>query len=227
LHSRTTGAAIRGALYTSLARGFRYPTAAMFGAFRDGDYLTQVWERIAALPHLAPVVRAHRDRDHDIRDALARVEFLEFESAFVRTFDVEVPAPPAPPYEGVYRAGDRSATMLQVSEFYRHFGLEVSREEGTHELPDHLAVELEFLHFLTFKEAQATRERRRDLLDGYRRAQRDFLERHLAEWVPAFCDRLAVANAAPFYDHLAGITRDVLHHDHAWLASSVRPAARG
>ena len=51
--------------------------------------------------------------------------------------------------------------MLEVSEFYKHFGLNMNQEEGKRELPDHLCAELEFLHFLTFKEAQARGRRQR------------------------------------------------------------------
>ena len=63
--------------------------------------------------------------------------------------------------------------------FYEFFGL--AHREGA-EMPDHLSVELEFMHFLTHLEAQ-TREA--EALDSLRRAQHDFLSRHVWRLVQA------------------------------------------
>ncbi|MFP4561016.1 MAG: molecular chaperone TorD family protein [Thiohalorhabdus sp.] len=52
--------------------------------------------------------------------------------------------------------------------------------------PDHLALELEFMNFLAFKEHQAREEGDAAHLEGYVRAQWDFLERHLGRWVEEF-----------------------------------------
>jgi len=62
----------------------------------------------------------------------------------------------------------------ELMRFYSFFGLQ--RGEGA-EMPDHLSVELEFMHYLTHLESQATLEP--EGLDSLHRAQRDFLQRHV------------------------------------------------
>ncbi len=95
--------------------------------------------------------------------------------------------------------------MLEVSKFYDCFGLRVSREEGRREFPDHISIELEFLHFLTYKEAHAVGTDDEEMLRGYLLAQKDFLERHLMQWVPEFCLKLQNSASMPFYAQLAQI----------------------
>ena len=92
--------------------------------------------------------------------------------------------------------------MLEVSEFYNCFGLRMSQEEGKREFPDHICAELEFMHFLTFKEAHATGESSSE----YLLAQKDFLGRHLIQWIPKFCSDLQDLQSLPFYTLLAQIT---------------------
>ncbi len=55
--------------------------------------------------------------------------------------------------------------------------------------PDHLVTELEFLASLCHREWIARQEGL--ATETFRRAARDFLERHLAAWLPELCRKLA------------------------------------
>jgi DMSO reductase family type II enzyme chaperone len=101
---------------------------------------------------------------------------------------------------------ERAAVMVEVSEFYRHFGLAMNQDEDKRELPDYLCAELEFLAFLAFKQAQAAQEVDEGLLNGYLWAERDFLERHMVGWLPVFTEQLAKEGEFLFYAHLADFT---------------------
>jgi len=80
--------------------------------------------------------------------------------------------------EASYTQADHSALFEELGRFYSFFGL--GRSERA-ELPDHLSVELEFMHYLTHLEAeQAQDEVERE---SVRRAQSDFLTRHLARLI--------------------------------------------
>jgi DMSO reductase family type II enzyme chaperone len=197
--------AIRSNVYKLLSRGFRYPTPEIFKTFRNGEFLEELMGNIIALPYKKNLAE-HALQIEIILDDLGEIMFDDFEAGFIRTFDSGAPLPPSPPYEGFYRGEPRTAVLLAVSEFYRHFGLIMSREEGKREHPDHLCAELEFLHFLTFKEAQAMEDGNTEFLKGYRLAQKDFLERHLIQWVPKFHDRLQSSTRFSFYTELARIT---------------------
>ena len=72
------------------------------------------------------------------------------------------------------------------------------------ELEDTLTAELEFMQFLAAKQAQAE-------MDGlsanaYQRAQRDFLERHLATWVPLVRAEINAKVTTQFFVALADLT---------------------
>lgn len=77
--------------------------------------------------------------------------------------------------EGAYAKEDQCALFEELVRFYEFFGLRRSEQA---ELPDHLAVELEFMHLLTHLEARATGAP--EQLASVRRAEHDFLNRHLA-----------------------------------------------
>lgn len=217
----------RSALYKLVSLGFRYPSRDMFDAFRDGSYLAELWDRLSGLPHLSRLLSDRDQLSTLILDRLEGMPYSEFEVRFAQLFDVGTPAPPCPPYEHLYREGNQANVMLQVSEFYKHFGLEMDQQQGLRDLPDHLCVELEFLHFLAFKEAQAERDGALDLLQGYRLAQKDFLERHLAQWVPRFARKLQDQSALPIYCHLGRVTTDLIDCEVEFTAAGYAPADYG
>lgn len=93
---------------------------------------------------------------------------------FTAAFDPSVSEAAASLREGTYVEDDQSALFEELVRFYEFFGL--GRGEGV-EMPDHLSVELEFMQYLTHLEASASD--RPDELASIRRAQRDFLTRHL------------------------------------------------
>jgi putative dimethyl sulfoxide reductase chaperone len=204
--------AIRSNVYKLLSWGFRYPTPEVFETFRNGEFLAELLANITALPYRKNPVE-YAPQIEIVQDYLAGVTFNDLEVGFIQTFDTGAPLPSSPPYEGFYRGEPRTAVLLAVSEFYRHFGLTMSREEGKREHPDHLCAELEFLHFLTFKEVQAVKDENPELLKGYRLAQKDFLERHLIQWVPKFHERLQSSARFPLYTGLAWITSVFLAQD--------------
>jgi DMSO reductase family type II enzyme chaperone len=211
--------AARSRMYRLLASAFAFPEEAFHRAALRGEFLSEVLEIAAGLPYPLPL--AERE---PLRTVLGGVpaDYVEFQSEYVRLFDVGVPRPPCPLYGGLY-LGSRRAVMEEVTRFYNHFGLSLS---GTHrELPDHITTELEFMHFLTFREVSAL-QREKDR-GPYLRAQRDFLQRHLARWVPQVRALTEKQGAAPFFLGLVGLTEAFLLADLAYVASLVGSTAPG
>ena len=216
----------RSAMYRLVSLAFRYPSPEMFESFRDGRYVAELRDSVMRIPYLSALLFEHAGpTPSEVEGKFDGMEYSEFEARYVRTFDAGTPAPSCPPYEHVYSEGNQANVLLEVSEFYKHFGLEMGREEGARELPDHLCAELEFLHFLTFKESQVEQEGASDLLDGYRLAQKDFLERHLARWVPQFCARIEQQSALPFYGWLGRITAGLIASEVGWVDAACREGA--
>jgi nitrate reductase assembly molybdenum cofactor insertion protein NarJ len=119
--------------------------------------------------------------------------------------------------------GARMKTMEEVVRFYNHFGLTLS--ESPRELPDHVTTELEFLHFLAFREAQAIEQGAEP--DPFRRAQRDFIARHLGRWIPKLRAKLEGANAMPFFPELVGRLERLLENELERLVRMMGPPPTG
>jgi DMSO reductase family type II enzyme chaperone len=215
----------RSNIYKLLSAGFKYPTPEIFDALKDGTFMEELWELVTSLSHVEKLSEKKGEMNRKINHGLENLTYTDFEGKYIETFEVGKPKPPCPPYEGLFRESEvRSSVMIEISEFYKHFGLLMSREEGKKDLPDHLSAELEFLHFLTFKEAQAREEENEELLEGYLRAQRDFLQRHPAAWVPKFYQKLQDLGLVPFYVMLAQIASQMVQSDLEWLNSELEEA---
>ena len=183
----------RSQIYLLFAKAIEYPTEATPHQVRGGEIADALEALFAAG---APGLREGLEREA-LCDAGEDDDALAVE--YTRLFDVGASGPPCPLFGGSYGSA-RMKVMEETIRFYEHFGLETS--QGQRELPDHLATELEFLHFLTFSEAEAL-ETGADP-EPFRRARRDFLGRHPGQWVPQLCQRLQKHEAQPFYAALIG-----------------------
>jgi len=120
----------------------------------------------------------------------------------------------APPYGSIYLEGERRLmgdSTLTVGECYHEVGLEVAA--GFNGTPDHIAVELEFMHFLVVKELDALAGGYLERAQNFRQKQRAFLERHLAAWVPDFSHSVEEQAQTKFYQSLAATTRIFIESD--------------
>lgn len=142
---------------------------------------------------------------------LAKNETTEVEEEYVRLFLVN---PEAPPYESFYIEPQRRATgwiMAQLEREYNQAGLIMSPESG--ELPDHVAVELEFMAFLCDQEAQGWDK---DILEEIFQAlerQREFLSQHLGRWFPIFSGRVRQVVSEVFYGVVVEAAEAFIKHD--------------
>lgn len=116
------------------------------------------------------------------------------ESEYIRLFDLPVDGPPCPLYGGLF-GGDRRQVMEELLRLYRHFGLSTV-DAKERDLPDSIPTVLEFLQFLTHREASAS-----NLSDAspFRTAQRDLLERHLTRWIPKITEQLKLRKPIALY----------------------------
>ena len=201
-------AANRSRMYQLLGAAFAFPDEDFFEAVHDGTFATTLAEMCVGLPY--DLTRAAT------LDLIAGgTSCAEFESEYIRLFDVGPAGPPCPLYGGVY-IGDRMKVMEDATRFYNFFHLRLSTE--MRELPDHITTEMEFLHYLTFREAEACQEG----LDvsSLLRAERDFLARHLCKWMPHLQARLAKQTTLSFFPALVRFTAAFLAADQAYAAAA-------
>jgi len=205
----------RSRAYSLFAQAFRYPEREVFEALKDGSYVYELHDALAiALPQLA----------NDFQNRFAPLltiagDIADFEASYLAAFENNLPLPSVSLYEGSYgaRRGEKAALMLELKGFYRNFGLAMAAND----LEDALTAELEFMQFLAAKQALAEE----GALDRkpYVLAQRDFLERHLAAWLPALRTAITANLKQPFFPALADLASEFVTQD---TAEMVRDADR-
>ena len=94
----------------------------------------------------------------------------------------------AAPYGSVYLdEGGRvmGDSTIAVAKWYEREGL--ARSNDCKDLPDHIAIELEFVSFLACKEIEALENSDAHVADEYAAKQKSFVDEFLAPWVSEFC----------------------------------------
>ena len=129
---------------------------------------------------------------------------------------------PAPPYGSVYLdSGNRvmgNSTMDVISR-YREAGLVLA--EDFKDAPDHIAVELEFMHFLICTTIEAITKNDIGAVFASVQKQQSFLEDHLCVWFAEFSDNIAQHAQSPFYKNLAMTTQTFLEEDYKLISTAV------
>lgn len=129
--------------------------------------------------------------EHGLVDPQLSAEDLQAE--YVAAFEVGRDAAAVPLFEGMHRENmGRDGILEDLLRFYEFFDVRLSEEERDY--PDHLVTELEFLASLCHREWVA--QERGWNTEPYRRATQDFLERHLAAWLPEFTRKLEITKTA-------------------------------
>jgi TorA maturation chaperone TorD len=115
----------------------------------------------------------------------------------------------APPYGSVYLENNgriMGDSTMDVGNRYRKEGLDIVIKEA----PDHIAVELEFMYFLIFKEIEARENSEWGSVTNYVKKQKDFLKIHVGMWVPEFADNIEKNAETQFYKSLSRATRSFI-----------------
>jgi putative dimethyl sulfoxide reductase chaperone len=105
---------------------------------------------------------------------------------------------------------------LAVLDLYSAGGFEV--DAGFRELPDHVAVELEFLYLLLFKKNRAQVAGKADEVASLELLQSRFLGEHLGVWITPFADAVKKGAETAFYRELAAITEQFVKMESSRLA---------
>lgn len=120
----------------------------------------------------------------------------------------------AKPYGSVWLEDDKrlmGETTMAVVGLYREGGFDVDAE--FHELPDHIAVELEFLYLLIYREHEARLAEDPDRLSSATNLKQRFLSQHLGRWATRFTDTVKAEAQSFFYQCLAELTDSLVQRE--------------
>ncbi len=196
--------------YLFLARAFAYPERGFIDLLGSAEGAGGLSGLLASLPFQLTW-----------RDELrCGSTWGDLEAEYIEKFEVgNHQTPPCSLHEGVIRGNvTRVEAFTDLLRCYDYFGVKLSQSHRRY--PDYLGVQLEFMAFLGHKVTQ---------LEGdggdsvpLRRAQRDFLERHLLSWVPLLKERIERNVSESFYKSLSRLLLCFLERHHQYLAQSVR-----
>jgi len=109
----------------------------------------------------------------------------------------------APPYESYYMDNGRvmGDSTMKVIEMYNESGLELSPDFK--DLPDHIAVELNFMVFLCQKTLEAIEKGKTDDINMFLDKQKEFYNYHIINWVGILTGKIKENARTSFYSGIA------------------------
>ncbi|TKJ33800.1 MAG: hypothetical protein CEE38_19435 [Planctomycetes bacterium B3_Pla] len=133
-----------------------------------------------------------------MKHSTAQKLLIEYTRLFIGPFKSLVP-----PYSSLYFGSDTlmSDETVWVVDFYRKAGLKFDQE--TKEVPDHIAIETEFMYWLIHNEINALDAGDRDKSFSLWENQREFFDKHYKKWAPEFCERVATETNDEYFRVLA------------------------
>jgi DMSO reductase family type II enzyme chaperone len=177
----------RSRIYAHLAAFFRYPDLDSWDVLTGKPSRESFAEACKLLAEEKGYTVLRRHRNGFPRKRCGTLD--EFQDLYQAVFGHTV-SKEFPPYETEYgnmHLFQQSDFLADLSGFYHAFGMQV-RERV--ERLDHISIQLEFLHFLTFKEAHAHEYYGEEQVQICREAQTSFFEDHLGRWGETFAKRL-------------------------------------
>jgi len=123
---------------------------------------------------------------------------IEYTKLFLGPFKVL-----APPYSSIYFGRKQlvSDETIWVANFYQKAGLQFDKE--LKDLPDHAAVESEFMYYLIFNELIEIESGNLNKCNEFYNYQKDFFNSHYKEWIPKFCIQIVKQSGNSYYKMLA------------------------
>lgn len=190
----------RADVYRLLSACFYQPE----DAFLEEDVFGQLKTAMAIIsPPTVPDTVALESSFNEV--ALEELQ-LDYSRLFLGPFEIL-----AKPYGSVFLDGEKVVmgdSTIKALGMYREGNFEMAKD--FREMPDHVAVELEFLYLLSFNIGQASANAERDSLMTLKKK---FLKEHLGKWITPLSEAIRNGAKTDFYRRLAELTQKVVRED--------------
>jgi len=127
-----------------------------------------------------------------------------------------------PPYASVHMSESNDDLWGEATVWAKQFIEAAGFDYATdfHDLPDHLAVELELMRNLWAREAEAIENGDSAAATAAGNLRATFVRDHLVRWLPPFCDKVAAGSQHPFYAEVAKLAKALVQWEHAYPPAS-------
>lgn len=207
--SKVDGLLTRSAMYQVLSACYLYPTEKNLSMLKSPEvqeHLNSLALCYEAIDDGAELKRCFRE----VLTVFAATSVETLQSEYQRTVGHTM-SKECPLYETQYGAAHVFQQVHELGDiqgFYRAFGLDISEIEK--ERCDHVSVELEFMHFLLYKQAYAIENHGDEKAQICVDAQKKFLKEHIGKWVPLFSVLFARKAGEGFYSAVSVLTKEFL-----------------
>lgn len=208
LDAHTRPIAARATVYAMFSRLFLYPGDDLELQQFQRNSAMALREVSSQLPYAVPSMSS---ASIDVADAFSP----ECASGFTRLFDNCTGRAQVSLNEKDHVQTDHQKLWEELIRFYEHFGLRYELDSAR-AWPDAMVVELEFMHYLAFLEADANPL---EGVDDIVRAQADFVSRHLAAWIPLLAAQVAQNGDGTVYPALTSALADFITADAQYLTN--------
>jgi TorA maturation chaperone TorD len=205
----------RAVIYRVLSRCFSYPGKELIELFDSArvEEFFQSWRLLGlSAQAITPVTSWLAGLDgHD-------TALSELEKEFVRLFAKPYPEVLVQPYSSVYLNSERliwGRSTAEVTKLYEAAGLGMN--QNFHDVPDHIAAELEFASYLIAEHLKSN-EHDSPSLEQLVTLEKKLLTEHLHRWAPAFFSRVVECSSAGFYQATALMGHQFIERDVTYLS---------
>lgn len=185
----------RSAIYKLLSLAISYPDEEIAHLLHSGILFEELKNYVEKLPK-SPLIQQVKN--------LKPISTEELQTEYTASFDVGIPSPPCSLYEQSYLSY-KQELLSNLQSTYASEGLQADLSQEGY---DHLAVELEFMHILSNQEAKGKEVREK---------QREFLERHMASWLPLMIEQAKLKLNSSFYAGLLDLIFSFVSYDLQFL----------
>lgn len=199
----------RMVIYKQIAEFFSYPNIDLLSFFENSE----IEKNIRYYRHFGiepdEKISAIISWIHERLNRQTALRELEIE--YTRLFVNAYPGIPAPPYGSIYLETDGLVwgdTTVDVLNIYTEAGLRIS--DDFHDVPDHIAAELEFVWYLLREELKAKEEEDSERGLKMSSIQRQFLTGHLLKWAPSFLDKVIENTRSLFYQEVSVLAKEFI-----------------
>ena len=174
----------------------------------------KLYEAILQAHHLLRPNDESMPEEHNTQDLSASQLSKEHLRLFVGPGRVQ-----CPPYESVYRQDrpllEKGLVMGPSTADVRHRYAEANLvvPKNFTDLPDHIAVEMEFMHFLCGEESRFAEQVNPQESAKIRKMQNEFLEEHLKPWVNNFADCILRSANLSIYKAAASLLKTFIQSE--------------
>jgi TorA maturation chaperone TorD len=193
--------AARTFLYQILAQSLNYPDESLAQSFSSGYYINNVADALEVLG-----IGGLQSELAGLKMELQKPgNLLDLEKDYTRMCFSSKPRL-VYLFESVYKEGKLyDESTFQIARMYYDAGLKV--EEDFRLPPDHIAVELEFMSFLSFKQMEGVRSGDKKITDYAVELQNAALDNHVRDFALSVAERMEKHAGTGFYRFTAKLMK--------------------